>query len=219
MDNTTTAPRPSSSIFTRDHLLTALIGILAGFIGGYLVGQKEAAPRAAIPAAATASAPAPQVMGAPAGEQAISPEARAQIAELEKMFSEAPQSPELALQLGHAYYDTRQFARAIEMYERVLPARPADPNLLTDLGVCYRNSGNVDKALQLFEQASAADSNHWQSKFNQAIIYSFDRGNQKKALAILAELKKNPKAVEAVGQLERAIKAHSEMGKGDRPGA
>ena len=130
------------------------------------------------------------------------------------MHQEAPKNPEIATQLGNAYYDTRQFEQAKQMYELVRESKPNDPGLLTDLGVCYRNLGNIDKAISLFEKASSIAPEHWQSRYNQAVVYSFEKKNLEKARRIIAELKKDPNAAPAATQLEQAIEAHSGLGSG-----
>lgn len=196
----TPAPRPSG--FGRDHVLTLLVGALAGFIGGYLVAQKQAPAVASMPAPAAAVNPA-------GGGPSIPPDLQQKIAGLEAMHEKNHDDVDIALQLGHAYYDTQQWEAAKNVYEEVLPKRDKDPNLLTDLGVCYRNLGDTDRALALFDKAAALDKTHWQSRYNQAIVYTFDQGQQEKAKAILAELVKNPQAAEAATRLQRAIEAHS----------
>jgi tetratricopeptide (TPR) repeat protein len=205
---------PRKAGLGRDHLLTALVGILIGSIGGYYLGQKQGGGPASTSTASTA-----KPVAANPDSRPVDPAARGQIDQLEKLHAESPSDVEVATRLGHAYYDTAQWDRARAMYEEVLPKKGNDPNLITDLGVCYRNLGDTARALGLFERAANLDPKHWQSRYNQAVVYSFDHKNIEKARAILADLKKVPEAAAAATQLEAAIEAHSGVGAGaKKPG-
>jgi tetratricopeptide (TPR) repeat protein len=192
----------------RDFVFVGLVTAIVGFIGGWFA-RETSTPPPAIPAAAAVPAAAPQ-MPATAEQPEVSPQLREKIAELEKLSMQDPENLDIALQLGHGYYDAGAFDRAIPLYEKVLPTRPNDANLITDMGVAYRNVGQIEKALELFRRAQKADASHWQSRYNEAIVLSFEQGKKDQAKKILAELRSlpDPKVKEAVERLERAIDAH-----------
>jgi cytochrome c-type biogenesis protein CcmH/NrfG len=83
--------------------------------------------------------------------------------------------------LGNAYFDTEQFANAIDAYEKSIALAPNDPNVLTDLGIMYRRSGDSNRAIELFDRAAKADANHIMSRFNKGVVMLHDLENPKAA--------------------------------------
>ena len=169
--------------------------------GGYVVAG--GGPRGASPASAPAAAAAEA--GSTGGSGAASAETMQRIKSLEAAAAKEPQNLAIQAELGNAYYDASEWARAAECYEKALPQRTSDANLLTDLGSCYRNLGKFDRALELYEQAQKADPKHAQSLLNSALVYVFDLKNADKAQAVLDRLKKEHPEIPRLGDLQAQI--------------
>jgi len=198
-----------------DRILFALGGAVVGFTLAYVYLEKFPNPvppagmtdphagLTGVGAGATRDLP-----GSGGGAPSVSadPAAKQKLAELEEAVTRSPKDYSLLVQLGNAAYDADDSRRAIDAYERALAVKDGDPNVLTDLGVSYRNLGDVDKALSAFDRALKADPGHWQAVFNQAIVYGVDKGDAKRATALLDKLKKEHPEIPALDRLEATIK-------------
>ncbi len=182
---------------TRDNALFILLGILVGFIAGYLMHEVMAArqpPRLvhgeAGPVAPGAPAGQP---GAPAPPQGTDPprvqQTQQEMRGLEQYLAANPEDAEAALRLANLSFDVRNWARCAEMYRRYLELRPGDPDVLSDLGVCYREMGEAERALEVFDRAQEIEPDHWQSRFNQVVVLAFDRRDFDAAERVLDELR------------------------------
>jgi cytochrome c-type biogenesis protein CcmH/NrfG len=199
----------------RDHLLFLVIGVLVGFIAGYLMHEvmaaRQPAPRFAFQGAAPAApaTPAPGAPGNPAGAPpgAAGGAAMAQIEQLRQHVERNPQDAEAVLALANLNFDVQNFSRARELYERYLALRPASPDVLTDLGVCHRESGEFQRALELFDQAQTLQPDHWQSRYNEVVVLAFDLRDLAAAQPVLEELRRlqpnNPSVTELAAEVER----------------
>jgi tetratricopeptide (TPR) repeat protein len=203
------APAPRTSPWA-DRGLFLAIGLLAGFSAAYLYLDKN--PSAVPPASLTdphagltgvGPGATRDLPGSGGGQPSLAadPVARQKLSDLEAAVAKEPKNADLLVQLGNTAYDVEDWKKAVGAYESALKLRKADPNVLTDLGVAYRNLGNVDKALAMFTQASALDPNHWPAQFNLAIVYGIDKGDTRKALEILAKLKKEHPEIPALDRL------------------
>jgi tetratricopeptide (TPR) repeat protein len=211
-------PGPLTSPWA-DRGLFLVLGLLAGFTAAYLYLDKNpsAVPQAgpADPhAGLTGVGPGAtrDLPGSGGGQPSLAtdPVARQKLLELEAAVVKEPKNAELLVQLGNTAYDVEDWKKAVEAYEGSLKLRAGDANVLTDLGVAYRNLGNTDKALAMFLQASARDPNHWPARFNQAVIFGIDKGDTKKALEILAKLKKEHPEIPALDTLTGDIEKRAQ---------
>jgi len=169
----------------RDHLLFLVIGLLAGFLAGYVLQEQMAAvqppPLSALTAAPATAAPS----GGAAGGGAM-PE----IERLKAAIEANPGDVESLLALANLNFDIQSWQRARELYERYLALRPTDADALTDLGICLRSLGDFQGALDRFAQAQKLAPDHWQSRFNEVVIKAFDLRDLPAAEAALVELEK-----------------------------
>jgi tetratricopeptide (TPR) repeat protein len=88
---------------------------------------------------------------------------------IEKLKAE-PNNPELLATVGNIYYDGKQYAAAIDYYERSLKAQPADTSVRTDLGTAYWYKGDADKAIAEFEMSLTYDPNKADTLFNLGVV-------------------------------------------------
>ena len=79
----------------------------------------------------------------------------------------------------------------MDFYERRAPSRTTRPTCLTDLGVCYRETGNPQKALELFDRAADLHPEHWQSRYNAAVVRLFDLNDLAGAKREVEKLKRS----------------------------
>lgn len=124
-----------------------------------------------------------------------------------------PQNISAWTQLGHVYFDSDQYVKAIEAYEKSLSLKPNDPDVLNDLGVMYRRTGNHQKAIESFDKAIAFDQKHENARFNKGIVLMNDIKDRKKALETWeALLEINPIVMvgknQSLDQLIRHYKEH-----------
>ena len=192
---------------TRENLLFATIGVLAGFISGYFMHEvmavRQPPPLAVLQAAQAAAggsphgagggmAGGPQAAGAgpamPPGAAGGGGPAMEDIQRLREHVEKNPEDADAILQLAHLNYDIANWARAKELYERYLALRPADPDVLTDLGVADRGVGDFQGALARFDQAQKLQDGHWQSLYNQVVVYAFDLQDFARAREVLTRL-------------------------------
>jgi len=110
------------------------------------------------------------------------------IASLQLQAQQNPDNAETWTQLGHAYFDSNQPAKAIEAYNKSLAIIPGNPSVLTDLGVMYRRNGQSDKAIESFDKALQITPGFEQALFNKGIVLLNDMGDKKGALATWREL-------------------------------
>ncbi|MEA2603463.1 MAG: hypothetical protein QOF89_4455 [Acidobacteriota bacterium] len=193
----------------RDNLLFATIGILVGFIAGYLVHEVMATRqpprltpemRAQIvvpggeqggpaPEGDAGAAPAadPGASQAAAGAGGPGPAMQA-IQELKDYVDKNPKDAQAVRKLADLNFDIRNWQRAQELYRHYLELKPNDPDVLTDLGISFRETKEYDQALRHFQEAQKAAPDHWQAYYNQVVVLAFDLKKLDEANQVLAKL-------------------------------
>ncbi|MCB1037375.1 MAG: tetratricopeptide repeat protein [Acidobacteria bacterium] len=171
---------------TKDHVLTLIIGVLLGFISGYMIHERmaEVHPQPRVHGAAEAAAMAPPAMP-PQGGGAPN----AMVQELQARLQQDPNDTDAILRLANLNFDISNWSRAKELYDRYLELEPGDPNILSDMGVCLRNMQEFDQALAAFDRALEKTPDHWLSRFNKAIVLGIDMGEYDQAETVIAELR------------------------------
>ena len=110
------------------------------------------------------------------------------ITQLEKTVSADPKNTDAWAQLGHVYFDSNQYTRAIEAYKKYLELKPDNADIWTDLGVMFRRQGNPMEALRSFDKAIGVTPGHQQSRFNKGIVLLYDMKNKDAAIKAWQEL-------------------------------
>lgn len=196
----------------RDNALFILIGLLAGFIAGYLVQDIQVdrqAPRlvhgddaAAPPGAGAAQTAAAGSQGdAAARAQGLMEEMRG----LEGYLAENPDDAEATLRLGSLAIEAGIWGTCVQALERYTELRGESPDVFSDLGICYRGIGRVDRALALFDRAQEIEPDHWQSRFNEAMVLGLDQQDFEAAERVLDELRSLRPGDPGVERLAEAI--------------
>jgi cytochrome c-type biogenesis protein CcmH/NrfG len=196
----------------------AIVCLLLGMAGGWLIRGSQS-PVAAAPAE-TAAAPSPAAMGMPNGQP--TPEQLKQMADakaaplLEKLKSD-PNNPDLLANIGNYYYDTQQFPAAVDYYGRSLKAKPADASVRTDMATAYWYMGDADSAIAEFKKALTYEPNKPNTLFNLGLVEWQGKMNINDAVADWEKLlatNPNYEAKDKVQQMIAEAKKHS----GVKPG-
>lgn len=187
-------------------MISAVIGVLLGFIAGSLSHEVMSArqparfvPGSTAPGVAadpnagmgapTAPAPGAQAPGAAPAPGGGGP-AMAQVQEMQSRVARDPNDADAVLALANMNFDIQNWSKARDLYARYLELRPGNPDIMSDLGVTYRELKEYDKALELFDQAQTIAPDHWQSRFNEVIVLAFDLKKFDEADRVLDELRR-----------------------------
>jgi predicted Zn-dependent protease len=209
----------------KNPIVTAVAGILLGFFAGFLVGQGQPGPPPpAVSAEATnphAGVPgAPPIPGMPQQPPeggrttaAGNPQLLEQARNIEKLLATDPNNYDHLVQMGNTLYDLGNYFKAVEHYEKARKIKDDSPDVLTDLGVCYRETGRSKEAVELFDRAADMEPEHWQSRYNAAVVRLFDLDDPAGAQVEVEKLKafKNadPGVSAQLAGLEQEIKKRS----------
>lgn len=161
----------SATIGKQTFYLTIFLIFIAGFLAGVVFTVYR-----------TGGSTTDTTNVAPTNE-ALSQQASQAILNLEAEVTANPENFGAWSQLGHLYFDTDQYEKAIGAYRKSLELHDGSADLWTDLGVMYRRSGDPAKAMECFDQAIEMDDAHLQSRFNKGIVLHFDLGRTEEALA------------------------------------
>ncbi|HSK79621.1 MAG TPA: tetratricopeptide repeat protein [Thermoanaerobaculia bacterium] len=200
----------------KDNLLFVIVGILIGFVSGYLLFEAMATrqparlvagqvPPGSVPPGAEAGAMGQGAPGDPSAGAGAGP-AMAQIEELKNRVAQNPNDAEAVLQLAGMNFQIQNWPRAAELFEQYLKMQPGDPNAMTDLGTSYLQAGQVEKSVEVFRQVRQQNPGYWQSYFNE-IIALVTLGRMDEAMEVMGQLQKvqpdNPDVQRLAAELER----------------
>lgn len=178
----------------RDNYLFVVIGVLIGFIAGYLLQEVmvERQPPRLVHGDDTAAPPA--AVGAAGGQPAADAEARMrglveEMRGLESYLAANPDDAEATLRLGTLAIEVGNWAGCVQALERYVELRDETPDLLSDLGICYSGIGNDRRAIDLFDRAQEIEPGHWQSRFNEAMVLGLEMGDFAAADQVIEELR------------------------------
>jgi cytochrome c-type biogenesis protein CcmH/NrfG len=196
--------KTQGTVKTENLILSVLIALVVGFVGGVLFSIYRS-PSIAPPPTAAGNMPSPGQQQA-SGPMPLTPQKRAEIEGLKAMTAKTPDNPEAWIQLGHVYFDTGQHSEAIEAYEKALAIAPGNANVLTDLGVMYRRNKQPKEAIAAFDRAIQTDPRHEIARFNKGIVLLHDLNDLEGALATWRELVEiNPNAKAPNEQTVKAL--------------
>src|ERR1041385_4563244 len=140
---------------SRENLLFAIIGILLGFIVGFMfassMSQKQAAPLSAASQGLPADHPP---IGGSGGQNAQDPQAmRAEVAaSLEKARNE-PTNFDAQIRAAELYYQIQRYDQAIEFLLKANQLKPSDYETVAVLGVVNLDAGHYDQAEKWYRVA------------------------------------------------------------------
>jgi len=144
---------------TRDNFLFGIIGILLGFIGGFLLAgnitQREAATRAN-PASAQAGQNLPPNHPPIAGDQTGGEGGQQMLASVQTAMKQARENPndfEAQLTAAKLEYQIGRYDQAIEYLLAANKIKPTDFDTLAMLGVANLDGGHFDVAEKWYKAA------------------------------------------------------------------
>jgi cytochrome c-type biogenesis protein CcmH/NrfG len=197
----------------------AVICLLVGIAGGWFLRGSQS-PATAATDTASAAAPAPatgdQAPQAPTPAQ-MQKMADTQAAPLIEKLKADPNNTGLLANIGNVYYDTQQYATAIDYYQRVLKAEPANTAVRTDMATAYWYAGDADSAIAEFQKSLSYDPNKANTLFNLGIVEWQGKMDIEKATAAwqkLLDTNPNYEAKDKVLELMAQAKKHA----GVKPG-
>lgn len=193
-------PADKHSVINRQTaILISLAMLVVGFIGGTVFGVMKTRP---ISGQSPAAQNAAQKQAPPRMFQA-----------LEDETIKNPENADAWTRLGNAYFDSEQYQKAIDAYEKSLSIRPDNPNILTDLGVMYRRNNQPGKAVKMFSKAMDVDPKHEVSRMNKGIVLLHDLKDEEGAVQAWEELLEvNPLATFGDGQTVDELVRHYKEG-------
>ena len=127
--------------------------------------------------------------------------------ELEKLAAAQPPNPLYLYWLGRLYYDARDYASAIERFQKVIELDPNMMRAYDNLGLCYDYLGRFDEAVKSFSRAIElnrlqARPSPWPHLDLAASLISLNR---------LSEAEKNLR--ESIGYDPKLPQAHYQLGR------
>ncbi len=173
----------------RDNVLFTVIGLLTGFIAGYVMHEvmAEKQPTRRIHGAAaetgsgsTAETPPPPAAGAQAMEA---------VQRLQQRVAENPNDADALKQLALMNVRISNWSRAIELFERVVELRPDDYEAVLNLGGAHRQVGNTAGAIEQFGEAKARFPDRWEARYWEIVVLASDLGDLEAASTAMEELR------------------------------
>jgi tetratricopeptide (TPR) repeat protein len=130
----------------------------------------------------------------------------AAIEDLKAKTKATPESAAAWTALGNAYFDSDQYAAAIDAYTRSLQIEPGNADVLTDAGTMYRKLGQPQRAVESFDKAIAANPRHENALYNKGVVLMHDLQDTAGARRTWEALQKlHPGFVTATGQTIEAL--------------
>ena len=176
---------------SRENLLFAIIGILFGFIVGFMfassMSQKQMTQQQSAAASQGMPADHPPVAGAqqPQDPQAV----RAEVsASLEKAKSE-PDNFEAQIKAAELYYQIQRYDQAIEFLLKANQLKPTDYRTVVILGMVNLDAGHFDTAEKWYRAALKMKSDDVMVLAGLAAV-TLEKGDAKAAEDAIAKLEK-----------------------------
>jgi cytochrome c-type biogenesis protein CcmH/NrfG len=181
---------------TSNMYLIVMVALAVGFLGGVVFSSYRTSSVASVPGSANfADTPMP-----------MSQEQSQALTALLQATRATPDDARAWTQLGHLYFDTRQYEKAIPAYEKSLKLDPSQPDVWTDLGVMYRRTGDPSQAVKCFDHALALDSRHETALYNKGVVLLHDMKDTQAALNTWEKLVEvNPKAQTPDGRTVKSM--------------
>lgn len=185
----------SGYVKTSNMYLIVMVALAAGFLGGVLFSSYRTSGVASVNRG-------PGLPGTPP----ISQEQSQALTALLQATRTAPKDVNAWTQLGHLYFDTGQYEKAVQAYEKSLELDSSRPDVWTDLGVMYRRTGNPTRAVECFDRALSIDSGHETALFNKGVVLMHDIKDSRAAIEAWEKLVQiNPNAQTPDGRTVKSM--------------
>jgi cytochrome c-type biogenesis protein CcmH/NrfG len=193
----------------------AVVCLLIGIAAGWFFRGSES------PAITAGTASASAASGAGAGSQPTPEQlkkmADTQAASLLAQLKSDPGNAELLGNVGNIYYDTQQYATAIDYYQRSLKVQPTNAGVRTDMATAYWYTGNADSAIEEFNKALSFEPNKPNTLFNLGVVKWQGKMDVNGAVATWRKLLDTNPNYEGKQKVEELI-AQAQKHSGVKPG-
>lgn len=163
---------------TRDNILFAIIGVLLGFIIGFLFAssalQNTPATRAPAPIPVSQSSES-ATTGPAMPPNAVANESAApeQLQDAVQRAKSDPANFDAQVEAAQRLYGNRQYEQAIELFQRANEIRPDDYETITSLGNTYFDSGRYEDAEKWYKAALAKKPNDVNVRTDLGLTFFF----------------------------------------------
>ena len=208
---TTATNSPTTGRWTNTQAVAlAVVSLLVGTGGGYLIRQSQLRSKA--PTAAALSTPsATNAPSMPLSPAQLNDVANTQAAAKLEQLKADPTNTALLIDLGNIYYDSKQYPAAIDYYKRALVLQPDNASVRTDFATAIWYSGDADTAISEFNKALTYEPSKPDTLFNLGVVKWQGKHDGPGAIAVWQKLlQTNPSYEnrEAVLQLIAQAKGH-----------
>ncbi|HEY8223903.1 MAG TPA: tetratricopeptide repeat protein [Pyrinomonadaceae bacterium] len=176
---------------TRENLLFAIIGLLFGFIVGFIFASSMSQKQAMQTATASQTLPSdhPPIGQNPGGDAAAMQNMQAEVtASIEKARNE-PKNFEAQLKAAELYYQIQRYDQSIEYLLKANQLNPTDYQTVVNLGMVNLDAGHFDNAEKWYRAAMKMKDDDVMVLAGMAETM-LQKGNAKEAEDAIAKLEK-----------------------------
>lgn len=134
------------------------------------------------------------------------PNVQKMVGELKVALAKDPNDIKALTGMGNLYFDSGQYIKAIEFYEKAYAIDSKNSLLVSDLATCYFYTNSNDKAIKTFKIAIELDPQNVNARYNLGIVYK-TLGKIPDARKEWEDMKKYLKSDEEKKKLESVIES------------
>src|SRR5687768_9674609 len=142
---------------TKENILFAIIGLLAGFMGGFFFSNSVNQSALTTPPTQTTAASNQQLGNLPAGHPAV-PGGGGAVPEVQAAIDRAKQNPndfDAQLKAAELYYQIQRFDDAIDFLKKASELRPENYEVMVNLANANFDAGRYEDAEKVYAKALA----------------------------------------------------------------
>jgi len=193
----------------KDNILYSIIGVLLGFIVGFMFAN-SANQRGYAAQPTSAAAPQQQMEGLPPDHPPIAQKPAANSAELDavaKLAKEKPQDFETQRKAGEVFYNAGRYDDAGKYWEAALRLRPGDAGVLVSLGNAAFDAEKLEQAEKWYALALAKrpDDVNVRTDYGLTFLLREPPGFDRAIAEFRGSLERNPTHVQTLQNLTVAL--------------
>jgi tetratricopeptide (TPR) repeat protein len=190
----------------RDLLVTALLFLAVGFLGGLVYSRHIGEGGRTAPAPmATPAEPSPAAADStlPEGHPPLDLAQRWQ--ELKQAAETKPRDPRAAIELANFLFDHQRWEEAATWYQRSLELDPKNTDARTDLATCYFNLNKFAEAAREYDRVLKLEPDKPQALYGQALVRLRGEKNRAAAEQLYERLRQRHPEFPGVGELAKLL--------------
>jgi len=189
----------------RDLIVTALIFIVIGFVGGYVFTRQAGKSGATLSSPLMGGAQsADEAMGLPPGHPPMDISQR--IIELRQEAERNPDDAVAALRLADFLFEVGRCQDAVAWYERALARAPKEIDARIKMASCLTEIGQADAAIRHLNTVLELKPNEPHALYHLAVAYLRGKQNRAEAERIYRRLRQVNPNFEGLDDLERLLR-------------